>query len=118
MTVEYILYFPAAEYGYSPTGAPPHCTCARALERAAAQARTCYPTERTTIEGRVTNKCCLTLAAVITISLSNFVFKVRLIPLGFSFQKQKIPVIELTTWRLSVRSHNHYTKEPTVSGRQ
>ena len=41
---------------------------------------------------------------------SNFEFKIRLSRLGFSFQKQKqIPVFELKNYRLSVRSHKHYT---------
>ena len=44
-------------------------------------------------------------------------FKIRLIRLDFLSKKQKIPVLELTTDIFSVRSHNHYTKEPTVSGR-
>ena len=38
---------------------------------------------------------------------SYFEFKIRLIRLSLSFQKHKFPV----------RSHNHYNKEPTVSGR-
>ena len=48
---------------------------------------------------------------------SDFVFKIRLIGLGVFFQKQKMPVFELTTYRFSVRSLNHYTKEPTVRRR-
>ena len=46
---------------------------------------------------------------------TNFYNKsIRLIRLGIS--KTKLTVFELTTYWFSVRSHNHYTKEPTVSG--
>ena len=50
---------------------------------------------------------------------SDFVdlFKIRLIKLGFPFKKTKMPVFELTTYRFSVKSHNHHIKEPTVRGR-
>ena len=50
---------------------------------------------------------------------SDFVFKIWLIRLGFSSQKNKkfLYLFELTTYRLSVRSLNHYTTEPTVSKR-
>ena len=41
----------------------------------------------------------------------DFVFKIRLIRLGFSFQNSKIPVFELTTYWFPVRSHNHYTNK-------
>ena len=48
---------------------------------------------------------------------SYFEFKIRLIRLGLSFQKTKIPYFKLTTNWFSFRNHNHYTKEPTVGGR-
>ena len=51
---------------------------------------------------------------ILTFGVSYFEFKIRLIKLGLSFQKTKIPVLELTTYWFSVRSHNHYIKEPTV----
>ena len=45
---------------------------------------------------------------------SDFVPKIRLIRLEFSFQKNpKIPVFELSIYWFPVRSQNHYTKEPT-----
>ena len=47
------------------------------------------------------------------LSFSYFEFKVNLIRLGLSFQKQKF--LYSTYW-FSVRSHNHYTKGSTVSG--
>ena len=51
-------------------------------------------------------------------SFSYFEFKIRLIRPRLSFQKPpKIHVFERTTYWFSVRSHNHYIKEPTVSGR-
>ena len=43
-----------------------------------------------------------------------FKFKIRLIRLGLSFQRTKIPAFELTTYWFSVRSHNHYIEEATV----
>ena len=43
---------------------------------------------------------------------SDFEFKIRL---GLSFHKQKIAIFKLTIYWFSVRSHNHYTKQPTVS---
>ena len=43
---------------------------------------------------------------------SDFVFIIRLIRLGFSFQEsKKIPVFELTNYWFPVRSQNHYTTE-------
>ena len=48
---------------------------------------------------------------------SDFVFKIRLIMLGFSFQKNKSCCIWIITYWLPVRILNHYTTEPTVSGR-
>ena len=45
-----------------------------------------------------------------------FFFKIRLIKPGFPFQETKIHIFELTNYRFSVRSHNHYTKDPTVGG--
>ena len=46
--------------------------------------------------------------------LDNKLFKIRLIRLGFSFQKLNFPVFELTTYWFPVRSHKHYTTESTV----
>ena len=48
------------------------------------------------------------------LGFSYFEFKIRLIRLGFSFQKQKF----LYLTNLMILIHNHYTKEPTVSERQ
>ena len=49
----------------------------------------------------------------IHLSFSYFEFEIRLIILGLSFQKQTF-----LYWNShSVRSHNQYIKEPTVSGR-
>ena len=45
-----------------------------------------------------------------TIGVFYYELKIRL---DLSFQKTKIPVLELPTYWFSFRSHNHYTKEPT-----
>ena len=41
------------------------------------------------------------------LGFSHFQFKIRLIRLGLSFQKTKIPVFELKTYWFTARSHNH-----------
>ena len=51
------------------------------------------------------------------LGFSYFEFKIKLIRLDLSFQKQKFPVFEFITDLILVRSHTHCIKEPTVSGR-
>ena len=48
------------------------------------------------------------------LGFSYFEFKIRLIRLGLSFQRQQIPVLELTTYCFSVMNHNHCIKKPIV----
>ena len=46
---------------------------------------------------------------MIIVFFSDFVFEIRLIRPDFSFNKRKNPVLELTTYWFSVKSHNLYT---------
>ena len=53
----------------------------------------------------------------VTFGFSYFGFKISLIRLSLSFQKQKFLYSNSRAHWFSVRCHNHYVKESTVSGR-